>query len=120
VELDSTGDKKKKITKETLQCFIQSCCCCLQTAGWVSISKPINPCCYFNSKHPRASIISVLLLPTFSSSSILTLENLQAIHLGKEKKKMSKGSSTTANKEITGDPLNFFCTATSTRVMVGT
>jgi hypothetical protein len=43
------------------------------------------------------------------------LENLQAIHLGKEKKKkkkkMSKGSSTTANKQITDDPLNFFCTA---------
>ncbi len=29
----------------------------------------------------------------------------------KEKKKMSKGSSTTADKEIIGDPLNFFCTA---------
>jgi hypothetical protein len=24
---------------------------------------------------------------------------------------MSKGSSTTADKQITGDPLNFFCTA---------
>jgi hypothetical protein len=53
------------------------------------------------------------------------LENLQAIHSGKEKKKkekkkMSKGSSTTANKEITGDPLKFFCTATSTHEMVGT
>jgi hypothetical protein len=114
--LTQLGIKRKKITKETLQCFIQSCCCCLQTAGWVGISKPINPCCYFNSKHPRASIIFVLLLPTFSSSSILTLENLQAIHSGKEKKKkekkkMSKGSSTTADKQITGDPLNFFCTA---------
>jgi hypothetical protein len=48
----------------------------------------------------------------------LTLGNLQAIHLGKEKKrkekkKMSKGSSTTADKQITGDPLNFFCTAES-------
>jgi len=44
------------------------------------------------------------------------LENLHAIHSGKEKekkekKKMSKGSSTTTDKEITGDPLNFFCTA---------
>jgi hypothetical protein len=29
----------------------------------------------------------------------------------KKKKKMSKGSSTTANKQITDDPLNFFCTA---------
>jgi hypothetical protein len=41
----------------------------------------------------------------------LTLENLQAIHSGNEKKKMSKWSSTTADKQITGDPLNFFCTA---------
>jgi hypothetical protein len=118
--LTQLGIKRKEITKETFQCFIQSYCCCLQTPGWVGVSKPINPCCYFNFKHPRALIISVLLLPTFSSSSILTLENLHAIHSGKEKKKMSKGSSTTANKEITGDPLNFFCTATSTRVMVGT
>jgi len=44
------------------------------------------------------------------------LENLQAIHSGKkkkkkEKKKMSKGFSTTADKQITGGPLNFFCTA---------
>jgi len=39
------------------------------------------------------------------------LENLQANHWGKEKKKMSKRSSTTTDKEITGDPLNFFCTA---------
>jgi hypothetical protein len=56
------------------------------------------------------------ITPTFSSSSILTFRNLQAIHSGKEKKrkekkKMSKGSSTTADKQITGDPLNFFCTA---------
>jgi hypothetical protein len=40
------------------------------------------------------------------------LGNLQAIHLGKEKKrkekkKMSKGSSTTADKQITGDPREF-------------
>ncbi len=118
--LTQLGIKRKEITKETLQCFIQSCCCCLQTVGWVGIWKPINPCCYFNSKHPRTLIISVLLFPTFSSSSILTLENLQAIHSGKEKKKMSKGSSTIADKEITSDPLNFFCTATSTHVMVGT
>jgi hypothetical protein len=109
--LTQLGIKKKEITKETLLCFIQSCCCCLQTTGWVGISKPINPRCYFNSKHPRALIISILLLPTFSSSSILTLENLQAIHSRKEKKKMSKGSSTRADKKITGDPLNFFCTA---------
>jgi hypothetical protein len=30
---------------------------------------------------------------------------------GKRKEKMSKGSSTTTDKQITGDPLNFFCTA---------
>jgi hypothetical protein len=42
------------------------------------------------------------------------LGNLQAIHSGKEKKRKEKNVkrvSTTADKQITGDPLNFFCTA---------
>jgi hypothetical protein len=59
----------------------------------------------------------LIISQALATSDIPTsLENLHAIHSGKEKKrkekkKMSKGSSTTANKQITGDPLNFFCTA---------
>jgi len=73
VELDSTGDKKKKKSPKKLFNV-------LFRVVAAAYKLPINPCCYFNSKHPRASIISVLLLPTFSSSSILTLENLYIPH----------------------------------------
>jgi hypothetical protein len=93
--LTQLGIKRKEITKETLHYFIQSCCCCLQTAGWVGISKPI----YLNLKPTFLKLIlNFLILHTQKHELKITI--FKKSKNAKGKKTCGEGLKTSNSRSI--------------------